>query len=159
MTERHGGHPRGRRTEVMLRNEASRAFVGDEPRFFAGAQNDTGPERRAGARRDPLSVLVVGAGAREHALVWALSRSPSAGELWVAPGNPGIADLADTVDLPVTEVEAIADWAAAYCIGLVVVGPETPLALGLADLLRARGIAVFGPDRAAAELEWSKAYV
>ena len=109
-------------------------------------------------KRDQYSVLVVGSGAREHALVWALSRSPSVGEIWVAPGNPGIAALADTVDLPVTEVEAIADWAAAYRIGLVVVGPEAPLALGLADLLRARGIPVFGPNRAAAELEWSKAF-
>ena len=108
--------------------------------------------------RDPLSVLVVGSGAREHALIWALSRSPSVGALWAAPGNPGIAALADVVNLGATEVDAIADWAAACGIGLAVIGPEAPLALGLADLLRARGIRVFGPDRAAAELEWSKAF-
>lgn len=105
-----------------------------------------------------LSVLVVGSGAREHALVWALSRSPSVGALWAAPGNPGIAELAHTVNLAATEVEAIADWAAATRIGLVVAGPEAPLALGLADKLRARAIPVFGPDRVAAELEWSKAF-
>src|SRR5215212_8760347 len=106
----------------------------------------------------PSSVLVVGAGAREHALVWALARSRSVGEIWAAPGNPGIATVARTVNLPITDVDAIADWAEAHHIGLVVVGPEAPLALGLADLLAARGIPVFGPSRAAAELEWSKAF-
>ena len=104
------------------------------------------------------SVLVVGSGAREHALVWTLAKSPSVSELWAAPGNPGIAETARIVDLPVTDVDAIADWAAANRIGLVVVGPEAPLALGLTDLLQERGIVVFGPNRAAAELEWSKAF-
>ncbi len=79
-------------------------------------------------------------------------------EIWAAPGNPGIASLARIVELPVTEIEAIADWSEAQRMGLVVVGPEAPLALGLADLLLARGIPVFGPTRAAAELEWSKAF-
>ncbi len=107
---------------------------------------------------EPYSVLVVGSGAREHALVWALARSPSVNEIWAAPGNPGIATIAQTVDLPITDVVAIADWAEAHDIRLVVVGPEAPLALGLADLLATRGISVFGPSRAAAELEWSKAF-
>ena len=105
-----------------------------------------------------FSVLVVGAGAREHALAWALARSRSVAEIWAAPGNPGIATIAQTISLPVTEVHAIADWAETHDIGLVVIGPEAPLALGLADLLHARGIPVFGPSRAAAELEWSKAF-
>ncbi|MCD6059663.1 MAG: phosphoribosylamine--glycine ligase [Thermomicrobiales bacterium] len=109
-------------------------------------------------RTVPYSVLIVGSGAREHALVWALARSPSVGRIWAAPGNPGIATMAQTVSLPVTDVEAIADWAEAHKIGLVVVGPEAPLSLGLADRLGARGIPVFGPSRAAAELEWSKAF-
>jgi phosphoribosylamine--glycine ligase len=91
-------------------------------------------------------------------LVWALARSPSVNEIWAAPGNPGIATIAQTVDLPTTDVVAIADWAEAHDIRLVVVGPEAPLALGLADLLATRGVPVFGPSRAAAELEWSKAY-
>ena len=110
------------------------------------------------AHHAPFSVLVVGAGAREHALVWALAQSPLVRELWAAPGNPGIASLANVVDLSVTDVAAIADWAAEREIGLVVVGPEAPLALGLADRLRERGIPVFGAGRAAAELEWSKAF-
>ena len=108
--------------------------------------------------RDRLRVLVVGSGAREHALVWALSRSPSVKQLWAMPGNPGIASIAQIVDIPVTDVEHIADWADEHSIGLVVVGPEAPLALGLADRLIERGIPVFGPTRAAAELEWSKSY-
>jgi len=82
----------------------------------------------------------------------------SVGDVWAAPGNPGIAAMAQTVSLAVMDVEAIADWAQAHEIGLVVVGPEAPLALGLADLLDARGIPVFGPSRVAAELEWSKAF-
>lgn len=106
----------------------------------------------------PYPVLVVGSGAREHALVWALGQSPAVSELWAAPGNPGIASLARTVDLPVTDVDGIADWAAERGIRLVVVGPEAPLALGLTDRLHDRGIAVFGPTRTAAELEWSKAF-
>jgi phosphoribosylamine---glycine ligase len=109
-------------------------------------------------RTEPYSVLVVGSGAREHALVWALARSPSVNEIWAAPGNPGIATIAQTVDLPITDVAAIADWAEAHDIRLVVVGPEAPLALGLVDLLATRGVPVFGPSRAAAELEWSKAF-
>src|SRR5918999_1540129 len=109
-------------------------------------------------RTEPYSVLVVGSGAREHALVWALARSPSIREIWAAPGNPGIGTVAQTVDIPMTDVEAIAAWAEAREIGLVVVGPEAPLALGLADLLGDRGIPVFGPSSAAAELEWSKAF-
>ena len=106
----------------------------------------------------PFSVLVVGSGAREHALVWAIARSPWVSGIWAAPGNPGIAKQANLVDIPVANVEAIADWANRHDIGLVVIGPEVPLALGLTDLIRARGIPVFGPSRAAAELEWSKAF-
>jgi phosphoribosylamine--glycine ligase len=106
----------------------------------------------------PYSVLVVGSGAREHALVWALARSPSVSGIWAVPGNPGIAAMAQTIDMPMTDIDAIADWAEAHEIGLVVVGPEAPLALGLADLLGDRGVPVFGPSRAAAELEWSKAF-
>ncbi|MCC7021421.1 MAG: phosphoribosylamine--glycine ligase [Thermomicrobiales bacterium] len=106
----------------------------------------------------PFSVLVVGSGSREHALTWGLATSPSVSELWAAPGNPGIATLARTLDLPVTDIVAIADLAVALQIGLVVVGPEAPLAFGLANLLRERGIPVFGPTREAAELEWSKSF-
>lgn len=109
-------------------------------------------------KRDDISVLVVGSGSREHALTWALSHSPSITDLWALPGNPGIASLAQTIDLSVGDVRGIADWAVDHAIDLVVVGPEAPLAAGLADLLIERGIPVFGPTRAAAELEWSKAF-
>ena len=104
------------------------------------------------------SVLVIGSGAREHALVWALARSPSVGELWAAPGNPGIAAMARIVDIPITDVDALAAWVAAHEIDLAVIGPEAPLALGLTDRLLAHGVPVFGPTRAAAELEWSKGF-
>ncbi len=110
------------------------------------------------AAGDPLSALIVGSGGREHALAWALRRSPSVSALYAAPGNPGIAELAEIVDLPVTAVDEIAEWARGHDVGLVVVGPELPLALGLADRLTEQGVPVFGPSRAASELEWSKAF-
>ena len=105
-----------------------------------------------------LSVLVVGSGGREHALVWGLRRSPSVGALFAMPGNPGIAELADCLPIHASDVAAIVDWTVAQKIDLVVVGPEAPLANGLSDRLLERGVPVFGPTRAAAELEWSKAF-
>lgn len=103
-------------------------------------------------------VLVVGSGAREHALVWALAQSPSVSEVWAAPGNPGMATQAQIVDLAATDVEAIADWAAAHQMGLVVIGPDAAVAAGLADALHKHRIPAFGPSQAAAELEWSKSF-
>src|SRR3954449_5648245 len=94
---------------------------------------------------DPYSVLVVGSGAREHALVWALSRSPSVERISALPGNPGMASIAHLIDIPATDVDRIAEWAADRRVSLVVVGPEAPLALGLADRLVERGVRVFGP--------------
>ncbi len=105
-----------------------------------------------------LRILVVGAGGREHALVRRLAASPSAGALFAAPGNPGTDELAAPVPIGATEVERLADWAAANRIDLVVIGPEAAIERGLADLLQDRDIPVFGPTRAAAELEWSKAF-
>ncbi|MDP9366369.1 MAG: phosphoribosylamine--glycine ligase, partial [Chloroflexota bacterium] len=104
------------------------------------------------------SVLIVGGGGREHALAWALRRSPSVSRLFAAPGNPGIAELAEIVDLPVAAIDDLVAWAVERRVGLVVIGPELPLALGLTDRLSERGILVFGPRRASSELEWSKAY-
>ncbi|MCC6313764.1 MAG: phosphoribosylamine--glycine ligase [Thermomicrobiales bacterium] len=109
-------------------------------------------------RNSPRSVLVVGSGGREHALVWALRRSPSVGTLYAAPGNPGIAQLAEIVPISADDIHAIADWSVERAVDLVVVGPEAPLAAGLADLLMERSTPVFGPTRAAAELEWSKTF-
>ena len=105
-----------------------------------------------------LRVLVVGSGGREHALALALSRDPAVGQLHVAPGNPGTAGIA--VNHPVDPMgpQAVASLATQLGINLVVVGPEAPLVAGVADAVRAAGIACFGPSAAAAQLEGSKAF-
>ncbi len=105
-----------------------------------------------------MRVLVVGSGGREHALVWKLKQSPVLTEIYCAPGNPGIATLADCVDIDPSDIVELADFAEKLSIGLTVVGPELPLMLGLADEFEKRGLPVFGPSRAAAELEGSKAF-
>ncbi len=105
-----------------------------------------------------MKVLVVGGGGREHALCWKLRQSPLLGELFCAPGNPGIAQLATPVPIAPEEVAKLADFATDLKIDLTVVGPELPLSLGLADELVSRGLAVFGPRRAAAEIESSKVF-
>lgn len=105
-----------------------------------------------------MKVLVIGGGAREHALCWKLRQSPLLTELYCAPGNPGIAAVADRVPLAVEEVQRIADFATEMRIDLTVVGPELPLTLGIADELANRGLAVFGPTQRAAEIEGSKVF-
>jgi phosphoribosylamine--glycine ligase len=103
-------------------------------------------------------VLIVGSGGREHALAWALHREDPAVQLYCAPGNPGTAEFGTNLPINATDIDRLADAADAYGIDLTIVGPEAPLALGLADRLRAEGRAVFGPNRAAAEIEASKAF-
>ena len=105
-----------------------------------------------------MRVLVVGAGGREHALAWSLSRSGSLTELHAAPGNPGIAALAYCHPVRADDHSALVSLARELRIDLVVVGPEAPLVAGLADELRHRGIAVFGPSAAAARIEGSKSF-
>jgi len=105
-----------------------------------------------------MKILVVGGGGREHALAWALARSPSVREVLCAPGNAGIESVARCVPVKADEMVKIADLAEAEKVDLVVVGPEAPLVAGLADLLRDRGRAVFGCSRAAAEIEGSKIF-
>ncbi|MCB9993266.1 MAG: phosphoribosylamine--glycine ligase [Hyphomicrobiaceae bacterium] len=105
-----------------------------------------------------MDVLVIGSGGREHALAWKLRQSPQVGRLFVAPGNAGTAKTATNVALDASDHNAVAAFCEAESIGLVVVGPEVPLVAGLADDLRERGILVFGPSRAAAQLEGSKAF-
>ncbi|MFI5053290.1 MAG: phosphoribosylamine--glycine ligase [Acidimicrobiia bacterium] len=104
-------------------------------------------------------ILVVGSGGREHALVWALRRSPSAPDVIAAPGNPGIAELASCVTLDAADPQAIAHCADDLDVDLVVIGPEVPLVAGAADAVRARGRLAFGPGADGARLEGSKAWM
>jgi phosphoribosylamine---glycine ligase len=105
-----------------------------------------------------MKVLVVGAGAREHALCWKLRQSPLLKDLYCAPGNPGIAQLADLVPVAPEEIHRLADFAADLRIDLTVVGPELPLTLGLGDELARRGLPAFAPSQRAAEIEGSKVF-
>jgi phosphoribosylamine--glycine ligase len=105
-----------------------------------------------------MNVLVLGSGAREHALALACARSPLIGSLFVAPGNPGCAEVASVIPLDLSEHRRIAEFCRKRSIDLVVVGPEGPLVAGLADLLTEEGILCFGPSRAAARLEGSKGF-
>jgi phosphoribosylamine--glycine ligase len=105
-----------------------------------------------------MRVLVVGGGGREHALCWSIAKSPLLAKLWCAPGNPGIAEVADCVPIGAEDIPALVAFARDQAVDLVVAGPEAPLTLGLADSLAAAGIACFGPSAAAARLEGSKAF-
>ncbi|MEW5743521.1 MAG: phosphoribosylamine--glycine ligase [Myxococcota bacterium] len=105
-----------------------------------------------------MRLLVLGGGAREHALVWKLKQSPLVSALFAAPGNPGIAAHAELVAIDANEPRAVTAFAVEKRIDLVVVGPEAPLVAGVADALRAAGVEVFGPGRAAAQVEGSKAF-
>jgi len=105
-----------------------------------------------------MDILLLGSGGREHALAWKLAQSPSVQRLYATPGNPGIAAHAALVEMDVTDHGAILSFCRDKAIGLVVIGPEAPLVDGLADSLRAGGVPVFGPDKAAAQLEGSKGF-
>ncbi|MEM8593032.1 MAG: phosphoribosylamine--glycine ligase [Pseudomonadota bacterium] len=105
-----------------------------------------------------MNVLLIGGGGREHALAWKLAQSPLLNKLYCAPGNAGIADVAELVALDAGNHDAVATFCKDKEIGLVVVGPEAPLVAGLADDLEAHGIPVFGPSKAASALEGSKAF-
>jgi phosphoribosylamine--glycine ligase len=105
-----------------------------------------------------MNVLLLGSGGREHALAWRLAASPLLTKLYAAPGNPGIAKEAELVALDIADHDAVRRFCLDQAIDLVVVGPEAPLVAGLADDLRAAGIRVFGPSKAAAQLEGSKGF-
>jgi len=105
-----------------------------------------------------LNILLIGSGGREHALALAMSKSPRLDRLFVAPGNPGTAEIAQNVVVDAADHQAVIDFCRLMRIDLVVVGPEAPLVAGIADDLQAAGIAVFGPSKAAAQLEGSKGF-
>jgi len=105
-----------------------------------------------------MKVLVVGGGGREHALAWKLAQSPKLQAVYVAPGNGGTAIDSRLENIPITDIKALREWALAEKIVLTVVGPEQPLAAGIVDDFRAHGLRVFGPTKAAAQLESSKAF-
>lgn len=105
-----------------------------------------------------MKILLIGSGGREHALAWALAQSKDCTALYCAPGNAGIEECADLVNISVEDVDSLVAFAKEKSIDFVVVGPEGPLVAGLADTLKEAGIAVFGPSKAAARLEGSKAF-
>ncbi|WP_299838946.1 phosphoribosylamine--glycine ligase [uncultured Jannaschia sp.] len=105
-----------------------------------------------------MNILILGSGGREHALAWAVLQNPKCDRLVVAPGNAGIAEIAECAALDILDGAAVADWACEESIDFVIVGPEAPLVAGVADALRQAGLTVLGPSVAAARLEASKAF-
>lgn len=105
-----------------------------------------------------MKILIIGGGGREHALAWKISQSPSVTKLYCAPGNPGIASLAELVPIAVNDVEALLLFVAEHSIDLTVVGPELPLTLGIVDRFEEKGFKIFGPNRAASQIESSKVF-
>ena len=105
-----------------------------------------------------MKVLVVGSGGREHAICWALKKSPKVTELYCAPGNGGIGEIAQCVDVKATDIPGMVAWAKEHSIDFVMVAPDDPLAMGMVDALEAEGIRAFGPRKNAAIIEGSKAF-
>jgi phosphoribosylamine--glycine ligase len=105
-----------------------------------------------------MNILILGSGGREHSLAWAVKQNPKCDRLIVAPGNAGIADIADCADIDILDGGAVTTFAEENTIDLVIIGPEAPLAAGVADTLREAGVLVFGPSAAAAQLEASKSF-
>jgi phosphoribosylamine--glycine ligase len=105
-----------------------------------------------------MKVLVIGGGAREHAIVWKLSQSPQISKLFCAPGNAGIADMAECLDINAEDIDGLLEFALKNKIDLTVVGPETALVKGVVDLFEQNGLRIFGPRRKAAQLEVSKVF-
>ena len=104
------------------------------------------------------NVLIIGGGAREHALAWKLTRSSELARLYVAPGNGGTETIAENIPIKTTDVAGLMDFARAENIDLAVVGPDDALAAGIVDAFRSAGLRIYGPTRAAAQIETSKVY-
>lgn len=118
----------------------------------------TAGQRHMGGNGANMRVLVIGSGGREHALIWKLKQSPQVKQLFAAPGNAGIAELAECTDVSASEVRRLADFAAKKEVDLTVVGPELPLTLGIVDEFESRGLRIFGANQQAAILEGSKVF-
>src|SRR3989441_5378546 len=123
-----------------------------------GGHRQAGRPGVRGGAQEEVRILVVGGGGREHALCWALKRDAPEATVFAAPGNPGTAQLGTNLEIEAVEVVKVVEAVQELRIDLTVIGPEAPLAAGLADALRATGRPVFGPDRAAARIESSKAF-
>src|SRR6188472_202869 len=106
--------------------------------------------------RPPMNVLIVGGGGREHALAWKAAQSPRVARVFVAPGNAGTGSEPNVVNVPITSVPALVEFAKTQPIALTIVGPEAPLAAGIVDAFEEAGLRIFGPRRDAARLESSK---
>jgi phosphoribosylamine--glycine ligase len=107
---------------------------------------------------DPINVLLLGSGGREHAIAWKLSQSANLKQLYIAPGNPGTEKHGKNIDLDILDFESVENTVNDLNISLVIVGPEQPLVDGISDYLQERDITVFGPSKAAAQLEGSKSF-
>lgn len=105
-----------------------------------------------------MNVLIVGGGGREHALAWKVSRSPRVKKIYAAPGNAGMAQLAECVPVKAEDIAGLLSFARSHAIGLTIVGPEGPLSLGIVDAFEKEGLRIFGPSRKAAEIEANKAF-
>ena len=105
-----------------------------------------------------MNVLVIGSGGREHALCWKIKQSPKVKRLYCAPGNGGIAQIAECVNISVDDVDALLQFALQKKIDLTIVGPEVTLVAGVVDAFAKKGLKIFGPSKAAAELEGSKVF-
>src|SRR3989344_5829729 len=108
--------------------------------------------------KDALKILIIGSGGREHAIGWKVKQSLRAGPLFFAPGNAGTAKLGTNVDIKATDVPALLEFAKREQVGLTLALPDDPLALGIVDEFKKAGLRIWGPTKAAAELEWSKAF-
>lgn len=105
-----------------------------------------------------MKILVIGSGGREHAIAWKLAQSPRKPEIFCLPGNPGMAEVGTNVNLSLNDLDAVASWAEEHKIDITVVGPEAPLAAGIVDVFNKRGLKIFGPTQAAAQMEASKSF-
>ncbi|MDE2485503.1 MAG: phosphoribosylamine--glycine ligase, partial [candidate division NC10 bacterium] len=105
-----------------------------------------------------MQVLVIGSGGREHALAWKIAQSPKVTKVWAAPGNAGMSEVAERVDISTSDIRLLADFAERQRIDLTVVGPELPLTLGIVDEFERRGLRIFGPRKDAAIIEESKVF-